>query len=128
MTQCWASTVFVAVAGWRSSVAGTSGVTSTLTVSTASVGPPGSVVAVIVQVYEPTIVGAVIVSTNGIDAGPVIEPVGKVGLKLKPIGQPAEMARSAVYGTSFALATISGPIVPTPLSSTAVPPVAAAID
>ena len=60
------------------------------------------------------------VSTNGIDCGPVSEPVGKAGLKLKPIGQPAgETARSAVYGTAFAFATMNGPMVPAPLSSTA---------
>ena len=67
-----------------------------------------------------------IVSTNGTEAGPVIEPVGKVGLKLKPIGQPAETTRSAVYGTSFAFVMISVLIVPAPLLSTAEPPVAAA--
>ena len=75
----------------------------------------------------PTVVGAVIVSTKGIDCGPVNDPVGKVGLKLKPIGQPADTTRFAVYGTSFALFTMNGPIEPAPLSSTAVPPVALAM-
>jgi hypothetical protein len=73
------------------------------------------------------VVGAVIVSTNGMACGPVNAPVGKPGLKLNPIGQPAETTRSAVYGTSCALAMMNGPIVPAPLSSTAVPPVAVAM-
>ena len=66
------------------------------------------------------------VSTKGTEVGPVIEPVGNVGLKLNPIGHAAETARSAVYGTSFAFVMISVLIVPAPLSSTAEPPVAAA--
>jgi hypothetical protein len=65
----------------------------------------------------------VTVSTNGIVCGPVNDPVGKLGLKLNPIGHPAETTRSAVYGTSSAFATMNGPMVPAPLSSTAVPPV-----
>ena len=127
VTQCSSSTTLVAVGGVSSSVAGSPGVTVTLTVWTALVGPPGVVTAVSVHEYTPTVVGAVIVSTNGITCGPVSMPVGKVGLKLKPIGQPAETTRSAVYGTSFALAMMNGPIVPAPLSSTAVPPVAVAM-
>jgi len=42
VTQCCSSTTFVAAVGWRSSVAGSPGVTVTSTVSIALVGPPGS--------------------------------------------------------------------------------------
>ena len=52
-----------------------------------------------------------IVSTNGIVCGPVSDPVGKAGLKLKPIGQPVETVRSAVYGTALALLMMSVLIV-----------------